>query len=133
MLSLVIKFSLCMLFQIVKGLGLTAISCMVDVLASLNHFNYRTNLIVAVVSKVNFGGERAEVISLCANCNLYKFYVWLCSAMYVLLCMYACMYACMYVCMNGMMNLWLCMSEWYDNFHLVTLLCIHFHFLLRHV
>ena len=47
--------------QIIKSLAITAVTCMTDVLASLNHFNYRTNLIVAVVSKVNHGGDKIEV------------------------------------------------------------------------
>ena len=51
----------CLAFQMSKAMALTAVNCMVDILSSLNHFNYRTNLIVAVVSKVNFVGDRSEV------------------------------------------------------------------------
>eukprot|EP00794_Sanderia_malayensis_P005157 gene5157-5807_t len=43
------------------GLATTAAKCMSELLLNLSHFNYRTNLIVAIVSRMHLDGEKKEI------------------------------------------------------------------------
>lgn len=51
--------------KVSKGLAVTAANCMAELLTTLSHFNYRSNLIVTIVSNLNLGGEKNEIGDIC--------------------------------------------------------------------